>query len=176
MNDLGQALISLVEDLEPGLLGLISTFCYLLGVVCFVQGCLRLLKHSEDRSHAPPLSGTLLSFLLSAGFVSLPQVLAAAGESLFGTTATASASLGYGTSQGTNYDALLGAVFTIVNIVGLIAFIKGAFVLRAASDGKPGATSGRAFLHMIGGITAWYVVTVIEAVQTTLGITVLKIS
>ena len=58
-RDLGQAMISLVRDLEPGLLLLISALCYVLALFAFAQGLLRLFKTSEDilinrAIHAPP--------------------------------------------------------------------------------------------------------------------------
>ena len=174
-NDLGQAMISLVRDLEPGLLLLVSALCYVLALFAFAQGLLRLLKTSEDKFHAPSGGGTALSFLICIVMASLPSWLSAAGESLFGSGARpAAASLGYG-ARGADYDALLAAVFTLVSLVGLFAFIRGAFTLRAAADGKPGASGPKAFAHMAGGIAAWHIVAVIEAVQTSLGIAVLNI-
>ena len=174
-NDLGQAMISLVRDLEPGLLLLVSALCYVLALFAFAQGLLRLLKTSEDKFHAPSGGGTALSFLICIVMAALPSWLSAAGESLFGSgTRPAAASLGYG-ARGAGYDALLAAVFTLVSLVGLFAFIRGAFTLRAAADGKPGASGPKAFAHMAGGIAAWHIVAVIEAVQTSLGIAVLNI-
>ena len=174
-NDLGQAMISLVRDLEPGLLLLVSALCYVLALFAFAQGLLRLLKTSEDKFHAPSGGGTALSFLICIVMAALPSWLSAAGESLFGSGARpAAASLGYG-ARGADYDALLAAVFTLVSLVGLFAFIRGAFTLRAAADGKPGASGPKAFAHMAGGIAAWHIVAVIEAVQTSLGIAVLNI-
>ena len=174
-NDIGQAMISLVRDLEPSLLLLVSALCYVLALFAFAQGLLRLLKTSEDKFHAPSGGGTALSFLICIVMAALPAWLSAAGESLFGSGARpAAASLGYG-AQGANYDALLAAVFTLVSLVGLFAFIRGAFTLRAAADGKPGASGPKAFAHMAGGIAAWHIVAVIEAVQTSLGIAVLNI-
>ena len=84
------------------------------------------------------------------------------------------ASLGYG-ARGAGYDALLAAVFTLVSLAGLFAFIRGAFTLRAAADGKPGATGPKAFAHMAGGIAAWHITSVIAAVQASLGIFVLNV-
>lgn len=175
-DNLAGALVSLVRDLEPGLALLVSVVCYLLGLLAFFQGAARLLKASEDKFHAPSAAGTALSFLVCAVMVAFPSWLAGAGESLFGTGRTAAhASLGYG-GRGVDYDALLGAVFAIVAWVGLFAFLRGVFVLRAAADGAPGATAARAFLHMLGGAAAWHMTGVIEAVQTTLGIRVLTIT
>ena len=59
-NDLGQAMISLVRDLEPGLLILVTVVCYLLALMALAQGLLRLLKTSEDKFHAPSAGGTAL--------------------------------------------------------------------------------------------------------------------
>ena len=175
-NNLAEALVSLVRDLDPGLALLVPAVCYLLGLLAFFQGAARLLKASEDRFHAPSAAGTALSFLVCAVMIAFPSWLAGAGESLFGTGRTAAgASLGYG-GRGTDYDALLGAVLAIVAWAGLFAFLRGAFVLRAAADGAPGATAARAFLHMLGGVAAWHMTSVIEAVQTTLGIRVLDIA
>ena len=174
-NDLGQAMISLVRDLEPGLLLLVTVVCYLLALMALAQGLLRLLKTSEDKFHAPSAGGTALSFLICIVLAALPSWLGAATESLFGTAnPPGTASLGYG-GRGADYDALLAAVFALVALVGLFAFIRGAFVLRAAADARPGASGARAFAHMAGGIAAWHLGAVIDAVQTSLGIEVLSI-
>ena len=174
-NDLGQAMISLVRDLEPALLLLVSALCYLLALVAFAQGLLRLFKTSEDKFHAPSGTGTALCFLICIVMAALPSWLGAASESLFGTaTPAGTASLGYG-GRGADYDALLAAVFTLLALVGLFAFMRGAFVLRAAADGKPEASAGKAFGHMAGGIAAWHLPAVIDALQTSLGIEVLTI-
>ena len=137
-NDLGQAMISLVRDLEPALLILVTAVCYLLALMALAQGLLRLLKTSEDKFHAPSAGGTALSFLLCIVLAALPSWLDAASESLFGTAnPPGTASLGYG-GRGADYDALLAAVFALVALVGLFAFIRGAFVLRAAADARAG--------------------------------------
>ena len=107
--------------------------------------------------------------------MSVPSWLSAGGESLFGGRTAASASLGHG-GGAADYDALLGAVLTIVGWVGLLAFLRGVFVLRAAADGQAGASAGRAAMHMLGGVCAWHAESLIGAVQTSLGIQVLRIT
>ena len=139
------------------------------------QGAMRLLRLSEDRFHGPSAAGTALCFLVCLVMVSFPSWLSAGGESLFGESTAASASLGHD-GRDADYDALLGAVLTIVGWVGLLAFLRGVFVLRAAADGVPGAGASRAFMHMLGGICAWHIAGLIEAVQTSLGIQVLRIT
>ena len=175
-RDVGDALISLVRDLDPALMGLISVCCYLLALAAFLQGAARLLRLSEDRFNGPSAAGTALCFLVCLVLASFPSWLAAGGESLFGTDTAASASLGHESPRGAGYDALLGAVLTVVGWVGLLAFLRGVFVLRSAADGLPGASAGRAAMHMLGGICAWHIESLIAAVQTSLGIQVLRIT
>ena len=143
--------------------------------MAFIQGAARLLRLSEDRFHGPSAAGTALCFLVCLVMVSVPSWLTAGGESLFGEGTAASASLGHG-DRGADYDALLGAVLTIVGWVGLLAFLRGVFVLRAAADGVAGASAGRAAMHMLGGVCAWHAESLIGAVQTSLGIQVLRIT
>ena len=175
-TDLGGAMISLVRDLDPALMGLISVCCYLLALGAFIQGGVRLLRLSEDRFNGPSAAGTALCFLVCLVMASFPSWLSAGGESLFGTDTAASASIGHGSPRGADYDALIGAVLTVVGWVGLLAFLRGVFVLRAAADGMPGASAGRAAMHMLGGICAWHIESLIAAVQTSLGIQVLRIT
>ena len=175
-NDLGGAMISLVRGLDPALMGLIAAACYLLALLAFVQGCARLLRLSEDRFNGPSGAGTALCFLVCVVMASFPSWLAAGGESLFGQETAASASLGHHSGRGADYDALIGAVLSVVGWVGLLAFLRGVFVLRAAADGVPGASAGRAAMHMLGGVCAWHIESLIGAVQTSLGIQVLRIT
>ena len=120
--------------------------------------------------------GTVLCFWFAcAGDAA---VLDRGAMSLSGADRGVSATLGYG-GGGEAADAMnqvLQAVFIIVGLVGLIAFIRGLFVLRAAADGRPGASAGGAAVMMFGGLLAWHIVPVIGALQSSLGIKVLEIS
>lgn len=171
---IGGALVKAVADLEPGVTALIWAVCYLLAVLAFVQGCLRLLRHANAGGAGPPLWGAAMSFAIAGVLAALPGVLAAAGETLFGGTTAVSATLGYG-GGGRGYAPLLAALAWIVQLVGLIGFVKGIYVLRGASDGVPGATVSGASMHIVGGAMAWHILPLLAAVQTTLGISVLRI-
>ena len=147
-TDLGGAMISLVRDLDPALMGLISVCCYLLALGAFVQGALRLLRLSEDRFNGPSAAGTALCFLVCLVVASFPSWLAAGGESLFGQGTAASAGLGHGSPRGADYDALLGAVLTVVGWVGVLAFLRGVFVAaRRRRRGAGGQRGARRHAH-----------------------------
>ena len=175
MTGIGEMLARAVADLDGPLRLLLSIVCYVLALIAFFQGCLRLLKYNEDKFHAPSVSGTVVSFLIAFVLIALPRVIEAGGQTFFAGDSPVRVSLGYG-GRAADYDRMLGAVLTIVELIGLLAMIKGIFVLRAASDGSGGATVPGAAMHMLGGLMLWHIGWVLLAVQTTLGIGVLRIS
>lgn len=169
----GGALIALVADLLPGLLLLVATACRLLGFGLFLIGALRLVRQGTGtREH--PATGTAVTFLAAAVFFYLPAWLDGAGDTFFGDARDAGV-LGY-SGGGPDLTPLIEAVFAIVAVVGLAAFIRGVLVLRAAADNAPGASAAAAALHLAGGIAAWHMPALIGALQTTLGIHILDIS
>lgn len=175
MKGIAGALIAAVADLKPWAMLLIGVVCYLLALLAFVQGCLRILRHVDMGGAGPSLWSAASSFVIAAGLVWLPAVLEGAAGTFFAGKTPGTATLGYG-GRGQDFDELLEALFWIVRVVGLLAFVKGLFVLRGASDGAPGATVSGAAMHLIGGLMAWHILALIAAVQTTLGIRVLTIS
>ena len=119
----------------------------------------------------------MATFLIAAVFLAFPEVISAFGETLFGErSAGAGASLAYAGGNAAQYDMVLWAVFKVVEFVGLFWFLKGWFVLRDAADEKNGATGGKAFAHILGGVCAWHILWVVNALQNTLGIEALRIS
>ena len=175
---LAAILIGAVADITPGFLNLVVAVCWIMGLMLILIAALRMLKHSDSfgKGSSPVAAGTLMTFMAGVILLQLPSWLDAVSTSIFGTGKTpTSAVLGYGSPDAT-LDELLQAVFTIVALVGLVAFIRGLFVLRACSDGKPSATAGSAAMHIIGGAAAWHIVAVIDALQQTLGIRILTVS
>ncbi len=176
--NLAEMLIAFVADVLDPAIALILAVCWVAGLWLIILTALRMLKHSDSFGKgAPPAAlGTLATFLAGVVLLQLPSWFGATVTTIFGTSDLhRTASLGYATSQDSPFDGLLAAVFAIVSSVGLIAFVRGVFVLRACSDGKPSATAGSAAMHMLGGAAAWHIVAVIDALQTTLGIRVLDI-
>ena len=175
VRDVGGALVAAVADLKPGLEPLLWLVFYMLALLAFVQGCLRLSRKANGDAGAGSLWGAGVSFVIAAVLAWMPQVLSGAGESLFGKETAASVALGYGGREA-NYQPLLEAVVWIVRVIGLLSFAKGMYVLRGASDGVPGATVSGAAMHLVGGAMAWHILFLLRAIQETLGISVLRIT
>ena len=175
---LGDALVSFVRTLLAEGKPLLEIACYAIGAFVFFQALLRLVRSGEEGLRGPSGTGTVLTFLAAIALLTFPQWLDAWGETLFGqTNAGAGASLAYAQGEkGGRYDLLLWAVFKVVQFVGLLSFLRGFFVLRDSADGRNGATAGKGFAHMIGGVCAWHILWVVDRVQNTLGIAPLTIS
>ena len=174
-TDVGGALVRAVEDMDSAVYALIRLALYLLALLAFVQGCLRLLRRANGGPGGESLWGAAVSFAIAAVFVAIPEVLTGAGETFFGKETAVSATLGYGGREA-NYEPLLQAVAWIVRMIGLLSFARGMYVLRGASDGVPGATVSGAAMHLVGGAMAWHILLLLRAVQETFGISVLRIA
>jgi len=174
---LADALVKAVGIVLPAGKLLISIVCYVIGLCAAYAGFMRLVRSSAMGLRGPSGTGTAATFFLSAVFLAFPEAMSAFGETLFGErVAGAGASLAYVGEKGPQYDLVLWAVFKVVEYVGLFWFLKGWFVLRDAADEKNGATGGKAFAHGLGGVCAWHILWVVNAVQNTLGIAPLRIS
>ncbi len=177
MDGLADAMVKAVRAvLLPGK-DLISIACYVIGLSAAFAGLLRLMRSSEQGMRGPTGTGTAATFLLAAVFLAFPQVISAFGVTLFGAGGgEGGASLAYAGGNAPQYDLVLWAVFKVVEFVGLFWFLKGWFVLRDSADEKNGATAGKAFAHIVGGVCAWHILWVIDRVQNTIGIAPLRIS
>ena len=167
-------LVEAVAEIEPGAYALVEAGAYVLGLGVFGAGLFRLVRMSEPHGRAAGGAGTVMCFALGAAMFSFPAWLESGGVSLFGEGPRTSV-LSYGAGAGVaEYNALLGALFAIVQFVGVVSFLRGWFVLRAAADGWARATMGSGVWHIAGGLLAWHIVPVLDAIQTTIGVEVLR--
>ena len=166
-------LVAAVGALEPGLYALLAAVAYLLGFAALGSGLLRLVRSSRDGVRGPSAVGTVLSFAAAVVMFSFPSWLQSGGASLLGAGAPATLSYG-GSGDAARYNALLEALWSIVEFVGVVAFLKGWFVLRAAADGAGRATMPSGVWHIVGGLLCWHIVPVLAAVQRTVGIELLR--
>ncbi len=174
------SIVRAVSDIDPTFRGFMAALVYVLGVIALAQGLLRLKKHSDDPHRAPSGMGTAMTFVLAAALLALPAFMAAATGTLLNGETRSGATLAYNTGSGSAdtgaFNALIGALFTIISLVGLIAFIRGWFVLRGAADGNTQQTIASGIWHLVGGVMAWHILTVIDVFQQTLGVSVLTIN
>lgn len=167
-----ERLVGAVADLEPGLYGLVVAVAYILGVSGFGAGLFRMVRMTEERGRGPGGAGTVLCFAAGTVMLSFPSWLESGGLSLFGGDRVTA--LSYGGADAARYDALLRALWAIVNFVGVVSFLKGWWVLRNAADMVGRATMGSGVWHIVGGLLAWHIQPVLAAVQETVGVDLLR--
>ena len=169
-----ERLVAAVAEIEPGAYALVEAGAYVLGLGVFGAGLFRLVRMNEPHGRAAGGAGTVMCFALGTAMFSFPAWMESGGVSLFGEGPRTSV-LSYGAGAGVaEYNALLGALFAIVQFVGVVSFLRGWFVLRAAADGWARATMGSGVWHIAGGLLAWHIIPVLDAIQTTIGVEVLR--
>ena len=70
--------------------------------------------------------------------------------------------------------AVIGSVVGFMILVGVIAFIRGIFILRDVAEGNGQASLMAASTHIIGGALAVNMGSVINAIQSTFGLSVVS--
>jgi hypothetical protein len=153
-----------------------KAFCYLAGLVLVIIGILRLLKSSQEGPRGPGGAGTLMTFIVAGALLSVDAMLGAWGSSMFSSaTVTNFSVLSYtGGLTAAEQDHVLGVLSTILifmMILGWISFIRGWFILRDVAEGNHNASLMAGITHLFGGALAVNLGPLMNAVQSTLGLT-----
>jgi hypothetical protein len=169
--------ISIMSDVNGPFAFALSAFCYLGGVIFILLGISRLVKTAQDGPRGPLGLGTIFCFLIGGALMNFNSLLGGFTYSLFGDgsiatnvkfTADVNAALGAGAGQA---KTVVEAVMAFIILVGLLAFARGLFVLKAFADGTGNATVAQGLTFLFGGALAVNLGDLINAIQQTLGIT-----
>jgi intracellular multiplication protein IcmC len=152
--------IKMLENLSnsyPALMKLITAFCYILGFLLILRGVFYLKMYGELRTMMSTQTSAKIPLILifvGSLFVFLPSTYNIVSISFFGSSSV----LSYDQVTSTMNPLLLKAIVGLVQIIGLISFIKGWMILVAHAQ-QPGgqATVGKALTHIIGGLCAYNV-------------------
>ncbi len=148
-----QQMIVNIANTMPSLLAMFSALSYVLGFILVLKGVYKLKEYGEMRTSMssqtnlwPPMItlaiGTMLIFFVSTYQVGLQTLFAY------------SSPLSY-TEGSDSTEDLVTAVVSIMQVVGVIAFIRGMLLLNGA--GSPGAQPGgigKGLTFVIGGLLA----------------------
>ncbi len=166
--DVSAMLIQFSEAL-PNLMRLVTALAYVMGFFFIVKGLMELKQFGESRSmmsQEHSLTKPLLAVFVGAMLIYLPATVQT-GLSTFWTTPNP-----YGylpSSSDDNWSDLTSAAFMVVQLVGVIAFMRGLMMLtRVAGHGQD--TFGKAMAHIIAGILCINLYQFLQAIFSTLGI------
>ncbi len=150
--DIEQMIVNIAETM-PNLLAMFTAGAYVLGFTLVLKGIYKLKEYGEMRTSMssqtnlwPPLItitvGTILIFFVSGYQIGL--------QTLFGYSSPLTYS-----SDTSSTDALVSSVVLIMQVVGVIAFIRGLLLLNSAGGhgAQPGSI-GKGLTFVVGGLLA----------------------
>ena len=172
---------NLVTDIWVPMGFAIAGFCYLAGIALIIIGISRLLKSAQDGPRGPGGFGTLMTFLVGGALLSFDSMAGAFEGSMFGSgNITTYANIGFAAAMTApeiaHTQAVISAVLAFMMIVGWISFVRGWFIIRDVAEGNHGASLMAGMTHVFGGALAINLGPLLNAVQSTLGLTGLGIN
>jgi len=154
-----------------------------MGVLFIIRGLLKGAKYGSD----PRASSTphILAYLI------IGAILIVAGQgagsltlSMFGMGTSDAIDCADGVSCTTNVGRVLGwnaslgnvkfatavaAALTFFQLIGILAFIRGLYIVKNAVEGTGQATVVQGFTHIVGGVLAINIYTILEVIDQTFG-------
>ncbi len=174
---LGQMLMNLQQSLM-GVWTMLTGACWLLGTTLFVLGVMKLKKYGQmtvfmmaQADFVGPMMRIFVGTLLIYTPWSIEMLLNTAwsGGVTMNTSMQTGNLQGYISSGDMSFESLMGPVFSLVQIIGLVAFIRGLVKLAKVGEqgGQPG-TVPAAMMLLFGGVFAINIVGTIDVLEATL--------
>lgn len=174
-NGLDEMLVALIRDIWRPMHGLITVFAYLAGLILVIIGISRMLKSEQDGARGPGGFGTIMTFLVAGCLFSIDALMGAFSDSIFGEyqiVTFANLQIGSGDTTVDNHLlAVISGALGFMVLVGWVSFLRGFFILRDVAEGNGQASLMAAITHMIGGVLAVNLGPLLNAVQSTFGLT-----
>ena len=179
LNPLGggmdQMIFELIEDIAEPMTILLSSFAYISGALLLVVGISRMIKTAQDGPRGPSGLGTIMTLFVAGALLSGAKMIAAFTGSFFGdstisTFANIDPTIISNAADRDSISAIIESLMTFVMIVGVIAFIRGLFVLRAFAEGSQNATIAQSLTFLFGGALAINMGDLVNVLGTTVGV------
>jgi intracellular multiplication protein IcmC len=147
---------------------LITGAAYLMGIGFAFKAIYALKAYGESRammSSSGSLKEPLIYLFVAAMFIYFPTGLDLMLATTFGETGL----LAYQTTDNNTYDALASSLTLIIQVIGLVAFVRGwVLIARAASQGQQPGGTGKGLVHVFGGILAMNIIATLKIIHNTL--------
>ena len=174
-NSLDMAMGCFMKDILGPTQVALAFFCFVAGMIFIMIGISRLIKSAQEGTKGPGGLGTVTTFVVGGILMSAMTIVHALSESFFGTTQTRTyASLAYTSGMSSTETAaiynVISAVLKFLIVIGLVSFVRGLFIMRDVAEGKSQASTMVGVTHIVGGALAVNLGPVLNAIQTSLGI------
>lgn len=169
-------LVNFMQDIYGPMTSVMNWFGYLAGTIFILIGISRLIKTSQDGPRGPGGLGTLITFFVGGALLAFSPMVSAFSMSLFNnpttyTYATLAHTTGMDPEVVVRTHAVISAVIKFMIVVGLISIMRGFFLLRGVAEGQQQASLMASVTHLVGGALAVNLGPLMNAVQSTLGLT-----
>lgn len=171
-------LSNLMVDVFEPFISLINWFGIVAGFILIFVGITRLMKSAQEGAKGPGGIGTIMTFIAGGALISFSPMISVFLDSMFNTSVSQTyAALTYtgGMEEGgaalARSNTVIAAIMRFVLLLGLISIMRGIFIVRGVSEGSSQASMMAGMTHIVGGAAAVNLGGIIQAVQTTLGIT-----
>ncbi len=171
-------IVQFITDIYGPMATMITAFAYIGAIVLLINGISRLIKTAQEGPRGPTGMGTIMTFLVSGALFAYGDMAGTFADSLFGGGATThtmssiSSSVIADATDRQRIESVVNAVMAFILIVGMIAFVRGLFVLKAFADGHHQQHSlAQALTFIFGGALAINLGDLVNVLQQTVGIT-----
>ena len=164
----GQMLTNIANQI-PNLMRLVTAIAYVLGMIFIFIAVLKMKHLGESRtmmSREHSIMGPIIYLVIGAMLLYLPSAVQMSTSTFWGTPNP----IGYltGTDQWTQF---LNDCFSVVQLFGTIAFIRGLVILSHLGGGGGGQKNlSQGLTHIIGGILCINIYQFVRVILFTLGI------
>jgi hypothetical protein len=170
---------NLVGNITMPFISLISIAAYIMGILFIMRGLLRGAKYGTDpRAASTPhiMAYLIIGALLIVAGESAGDVLG----SLFGdpnsdvidyqiNTARVMSWNAVAALGNANFATVIAAALTFFQLIGILAFVRGLYIVKNAVEGAGQATMAQGFTHIVGGVLAINIYTILEILDQTFG-------
>lgn len=168
--DIAQMLINL-SDTVPTLMNLVAAAAWVMGIFFGYAAIYHLKAYGYGMTMMTQQTGLkqpVTYLIVAVALIWLPTMLSVVMNSTFGY----SNPLAYSQFPRSRGDLSMWfiALLRIVQLVGLIAFIKGWVIIARASGQGRQETFGKGLVHLLGGIAAFNIVGTARMLANTLGV------
>ena len=168
MNTFNDVFVNLARSF-PSIIHLVNSFGFIAGMVFIFIGIYKLKAYGESRtmmSSNVSLKEPIVALFIGSMLLYYPSALGMGLTTIFNTSQLTD--LSYVTSMVPSYDQSFKAILQLVQIVGLISFVRGWFVLSASTQPGRGGF-GKGMTHLVGGVLAVNIAAVKQILWTTFG-------
>ena len=169
MIDVQTALVNLSQS-YPEIIKLVSVFAFVAGMMMILGGLYKLKIYGELRTMMASqtnLKEPLAVMCAGAMLIYLPTAFDTTMMTIFGHAQFSP--LSYITDMTPNWTQSFRAVLGLVQIIGMISFIRGWFLVSKSSQQGHQGGLGKGLTHIVGGIMAMNIAGVKAILWNTFG-------